>query len=53
MLLLAAVYVHTKWVVLLVLPAILMPLVFLADLQWWLWKFGTDLDPCRATQFGY
>lgn len=45
MLLLAAVYVHTKWVVLLVLPSILMPLVFLVDLQWWLWKFGTDLDP--------
>jgi hypothetical protein len=41
----AAVFVHTKWVVLLVLPAILMPLIFLADLQWWLWKFGTNLDP--------
>jgi hypothetical protein len=41
----AAVFVHTRWVVLLVLPAILMPLIFLADLQWWLWKFGTNLDP--------
>ena len=22
-----------------------MPVMFLADLQWWLRKFGTDLDP--------
>ena len=41
----AAVVIHTKWVVLLTLPAILMPPVFLIDLQWWLWKFGTNLDP--------
>ena len=45
LLILAAIFVHTKWVVLLVLPAILMPILFLADLQFWLWKFGTDLDP--------
>ncbi len=45
LLILAAIFVHTKWVVLLVLPAILMPAMFLADLQWWLAKFGTDLDP--------
>jgi len=45
LLILAAIFVHTKWVVLLVLPAILMPVIFLADLQFWLWKFGTDLDP--------
>ena len=45
LLILAAIFVHTKWVVLLVLPAILMPFLFLADLQWWLWKFGTNLDP--------
>ena len=45
LLILAAIFVHTKWVVLLVLPAILMPLMFLADLQFWLWKFGTNLDP--------
>ncbi|KAA3663013.1 MAG: cytochrome C [Chloroflexi bacterium] len=41
----AAIFVHTKWVVLLTLPAILMPVMFLADLQWWMRKFGTDLDP--------
>lgn len=45
LLILAAIFVHTKWVVLLTLPAILMPIMFLADLQWWLAKFGTDLDP--------
>jgi hypothetical protein len=45
LLVLAAIFVHTKWVILLVLPTILMPLLFLADLQFWLWKFGTDLDP--------
>ena len=45
LLVLAAIFVHTKWVVLLALPAILMPVMFLADLQWWLRKFGTDLDP--------
>lgn len=45
LLILAAIFVHTKWVVLLVLPAILMPVMFLADLQWWLRKFGTELDP--------
>ena len=45
LLILAAIFVHTKWVVLLVLPAILMPTMFLADLQWWLAKFGTELDP--------
>jgi len=45
LLILAAIFVHTKWVVLLVLPAIFMPVMFLADLQWWLAKFGTELDP--------
>lgn len=45
LLILAAIFVHTKWVVLLVLPTILMPILFLADLQFWLWTFGTNLDP--------
>ncbi len=44
-LLLAAVYFHSRYVVLFVLPAILFPLVFLADLQYWLWKYGHSLDP--------
>ena len=40
-----SIFIHTKWVVLMALPAIAMPVVFLADLQWWLWNFGTNLDP--------
>ena len=45
LLIVAAIFVHTKWVVLFVLPAIFMPVMFLADLQWWMRKFGTELDP--------
>jgi hypothetical protein len=40
-----SIFIHTKWVVLLALPAITMPVLFLADLQWWMAKFGTELDP--------
>lgn len=48
LLVLAAIYVHTKWVVLFVLPAILMPVVFLLDLQYWLRDFGLNLDETAA-----
>lgn len=48
LLILAAIFVHTKWVVLLVLPAILMPVIFLADLQFWLRDFGLNLDETAA-----
>ena len=44
----AAIFVHTRWVVLLVLPAILMPVVFLLDLQYWLRDFGLNLDETAA-----
>lgn len=44
LLVLAAIFIHTKWVVLLVLPAILMPVLFLADMQYWMWDFGTNLN---------
>lgn len=44
-LLLAAVFIHSRWVVLMVLPALLFPLIFLADLQYWLWNYGHSLDP--------
>ncbi len=40
-----SIFIHSKWVVLLALPAITMPILFLADLQWWMAKFGTNLDP--------
>jgi hypothetical protein len=48
LLVLAAIYVHTKWVVPLVLPAILLPVVFLLDLQYWLRDFGLNLDETAA-----
>lgn len=45
LLILAAVYVHTRWVVLLALPALLYPAIFLIDLQFWMANFGRNLDP--------
>ena len=47
-LILAAAFVHTKWVTLLVLPALFLPIIFLADLQFWLANFGLNLDPNAA-----
>lgn len=41
-------YVHSKWAALIALPAILYPVIFLADLYYWLHKFGSDLDPGAA-----
>ena len=40
-----AAYVHTKYAVLLAIPAILFPVGFLVDLQYWLATFGQNLDP--------
>lgn len=45
LLILAAVFVHNRWAALLALPALLLPVVFLADLQFWLANFGRNLDP--------
>lgn len=45
LLLLAAIFIHTKWAALLALPAILMPYVFLADMYFWMRNFGLNLDP--------
>ena len=44
-LLIAALFIHSRWVVVLVLPALLFPLIFMADLQYWLWVYGHSLDP--------
>ncbi|HEY7089698.1 MAG TPA: hypothetical protein VH518_16490 [Tepidisphaeraceae bacterium] len=38
-------FIHTRWAVLLVLPAVLFPLGFLVDLHYWLALFGQNLDP--------
>ncbi len=43
-----ATYVHTKWAALLAIPAILFPVIFLADLYYWLNDFGQNLDPKAA-----
>ncbi|MCP4167946.1 MAG: cytochrome C [Chloroflexi bacterium] len=45
LLILAAVFIHSKWAVLLALPALLFPVIFIADLQYWLADFGQNLDP--------
>lgn len=47
-LLLAAIVIHNRWAALLALPGLLFPLGFLADLQFWLASFGTNLDPHAA-----
>lgn len=38
-------FVHSRWAFLTLLPAILVPVVFLADLAFWLHLFGQNLDP--------
>ncbi|MFG0274414.1 MAG: cytochrome C, partial [Phycisphaerales bacterium] len=37
--------VHRRWAVLLVLPAVLFPAIFLLDLHLWMSHFGQNLDP--------
>jgi hypothetical protein len=41
----AAIFIHTKYTVLLALPAILYPFIFLGDMYFWLRNFGLNLDP--------
>ncbi|MFO0839935.1 MAG: cytochrome C [Phycisphaerae bacterium] len=48
LLLVGAILIHNWWAALLALPALLLPLGFLADLQYWLATFGTNLDPKAA-----
>ncbi len=38
-------WVHSRWTVLLVLPVLLFPIVFLVDLHLWMSYFGMNLDP--------
>jgi hypothetical protein len=44
-LLLAALFIHSRWVLILTLPALFFPIIFLVDLQYWLYDFGHNLDP--------
>lgn len=48
LLILGAAFVHNRWAALLVLPAMFLPVFFLADLQFWLANFGLNLDPNAA-----
>jgi hypothetical protein len=45
LLLLAGVFVHNKWAAVLALPALLFPLIFLADLAYILYQYGHSIDP--------
>lgn len=40
-----AAFVHSKWAVLLAIPAISFPAAFLADLHFWMKSFGLNLNP--------
>jgi hypothetical protein len=38
-------FVHSRWAVLLAVPAITFPIAFLVDLHFWMATFGQNLDP--------
>jgi hypothetical protein len=40
-----AMFIHTRWAALLIIPAALFPVGFLVDLQYWMHTFGQNLDP--------
>jgi hypothetical protein len=40
-----AAFIHSKWAVLLAIPAIGFPIGFIADLYYWMRTFGLNLDP--------
>jgi uncharacterized membrane protein len=48
LLVIAAIFIHTKWAALLALPTILFPVFFMADMYYWLRSFGQNLDPTAA-----
>lgn len=45
LLVLGAIFIHSKWSVLLVLPALLWPFLYLGDMYYWMRNFGLNLDP--------
>ena len=45
LLVLGAIFIHNQNAMLLSLPALLFPMVFLGDMYYWLRNFGTNLDP--------
>ena len=45
LLVIGAIYIHNRKAAYFALPALLFPVMFLADLYFWLRSFGTNLDP--------
>lgn len=45
LLVMAAIFIHTRYVVLLTVPALMFPLIFLGDTYYWMRNFGMNLDP--------
>jgi hypothetical protein len=41
----SAMFIHSRWAAVLLLPVIVFPAFFLADLYYWLNLFGQNLDP--------
>ena len=48
LLVVGAIFVHSKWAALLAFPAVLFPIFFMADMYYWLRNFGQNLDPTAA-----
>jgi hypothetical protein len=48
LLVVGAIFIHTKWAALLALPALLYPVIFIGDMYYWLRNFGQNLDPTAA-----
>jgi hypothetical protein len=48
LLLVAGVFVHNQWAALLAIPALVYPLIFLADLWYILYQYGHSIDPKSA-----
>jgi hypothetical protein len=45
LLIITSIFIHTKYVVILVIPALFYPFIFLGDMYFWLRNFGLNLDP--------
>jgi hypothetical protein len=48
LLIVAATFIHSPWAAVMALPAMLFPIIFLADMYFWLRNFGLNLDPTAA-----
>ena len=48
LLLLGAIFIHNRLAALLTVPALVFPIVFMADMYYWMRNFGLNLDPTAA-----